>query len=91
MSEIPSAYGFDRWLQKQPPDEYYEYVSNTDCPIGLYLKSIGHTEIEVEGWGIWRSDQGKGQFAKIAEVLNPSLGGARTYGAALERLRYMED
>lgn len=77
---VYSVEGLANWLETQPAEESYSYVSGTDCLIARYIKSRTGSEVyipveKLHDWG----------FYNIANV-----GGDRskeTYGAALKRAR----
>lgn len=77
--------GFKDWLRQQPPEAEYDFTSNENCAIGLYLQSLGFTGIGVGGWGTFHVDEDYSREYQI-QVEDCLSYEPRTFGAALMRL-----
>lgn len=79
-----SLEAFAGWLEKQPPDEKYDYWCG-DCAIGQYLKAADRNPALI-GTGTWTD--GKGACYRLPAHWNDiSFKHPRTFGAAAARAR----
>ena len=76
---------FIAWLETQPPETEYEYISNTDCLIARFFRATGEPFEKVLGWSYVRPD---GSEALISQELTHACASEPlTYGDALARAR----
>lgn len=96
MSKAPfSNEAFLDWLQRQPPDGHYWFLSNSNCAIAQYLHSLGFSEARVSGW-TWREHMYARTKHRIPRIWNRALNTGRKsewfgfrgrFGLAAERLK----
>ena len=83
--DVMSVEGLIHWLEKQPAEMDYSYLSVTDCLLARYFKACGYWGVMCGGktWNNWTlfSRQLPKDFFGI------SVGVPCTYGAALKRAR----
>ena len=77
-----SMNGLIAWLEQQPPDKSYRYLSYDTCLAARFNESCGRNYEVPNPFAFWR-------YHKFENKLEYSIAGIRpyTYGAALERAR----
>lgn len=75
------------WLERQPGDQEYCYISNDGCLLAQYFMAQGLQRVNIGGWGNWLV-KGRPQ-PKLPKSFwqHVSKGSPRTFGAALTRAR----
>ena len=46
---------FKAWVDQQDPDASYNYMDNFNCAFAQFLKSMGETEVNVDGFRYYTS------------------------------------
>lgn len=87
MKHPLSDEAFLDWLERQPINGEYEYLSNSDCAYARYLKWVGISFRSIGGHD-WKDLSGKNHL--LSKGVRYALSGGRTltFGSAAERLRH---
>lgn len=92
MQNLLTPTAFLAWVEKQPVDKAYNYISNGDCPIAQYLKFIAIPNFSgVGGWGNWYTLEENGKPIEHASFIDTDLissdSKGETFGNLASRLR----
>ena len=81
-----SVAGMIVWLEQQPPSKEYSYLSNDNCLVCQYLRSLGVKRPRAGG-EYWRVDGSWEKNPLPAAIQDIASEFPYTFGAALERAR----
>ncbi len=83
----PSLSGLIQWLEKQPPDEKYDYKDCGGCLLHSYFSSfVKMPKGRGVGGDYWR-DAARNRYNISPAMSEVSIGLPWTFGAALQRAR----
>lgn len=78
--EIGSLCSVIAWLEKQPPQESYQWIFPQHCLMGQYFRAMGVPEDDIRDRSLASTSEGS-PLNKVA-LIDPF-----TFGAALKRAR----
>lgn len=80
------------WLEKQPPEEIYDYCDTGNCLLARYYRSVGFTNALVTPYSVILDGDHLDESKRLPEGWNEIAFGmtgsrSRTFAAALQRAR----